>query len=115
LFSSPIGRAAGVETADSVLDTATAEATSVGTKTEHEKEATMVIRRLEAGDEAATRALFERIPEADQRFFKEDVGDPETVRHWVAAEGLGSQLVWKALALTRELARCPHGLQGATT
>jgi len=29
----------------------------------------MVIRRLEAGDEAATRAFFERIPEADQRFF----------------------------------------------
>jgi hypothetical protein len=39
----------------------------------------MVIRRLEARDEAATRAFFERIPE-DQRFFKEDVLDPETCR-----------------------------------
>jgi ribosomal protein S18 acetylase RimI-like enzyme len=46
----------------------------------------MLIRRLEAGDEAATRAFFGRIPDADQRFFKEDVEDPATLPRWLADE-----------------------------
>jgi L-amino acid N-acyltransferase YncA len=46
--------------------------------------ADMVIRKLEQGDEDATRAFFERIPEADQRFFKEDVLEPGTVERWTA-------------------------------
>lgn len=109
--------------------------------------ADMVIRKLEQGDENATRGFFERIPEADQRFFKEDVLEPGTVERWTAdarvrrliaiaddgtvrgyaavvpgvgwskhvaelhvivdpderRDGLGTQLVWKALELTREL------------
>jgi len=45
----------------------------------------MVIRRLEREDEEPTRAFFARIPERDQRFFKEDVvGDPSVVARWVA-------------------------------
>jgi L-amino acid N-acyltransferase YncA len=108
----------------------------------------MLIRRLERDDEDATRAFFARVPESDQRFFKEDVvGDPAVLQRWVAdtrarrlvamddegrvcgyaavvpgvgwsahvAElhvivdgdhrraGVGSQLVWRALELTREL------------
>jgi L-amino acid N-acyltransferase YncA len=108
----------------------------------------MLIRRLEPSDEDATRAFFERIPESDQRFFKEDVvGDPEVLSRWAAderarrlvavddqdrvrgyaavipgvgwsshvaelhvivdpdqrREGLGSELVWKALEATRDL------------
>ena len=107
----------------------------------------MVIRRLEEGDEEATRRFFACVPEADQRFFKEDVLERGAVERWVAdarvrrlvaiaddgtvrgyaavvpgvgwskhvaelhvivdpeqrREGLGTQLVWKALELTREL------------
>jgi ribosomal protein S18 acetylase RimI-like enzyme len=108
----------------------------------------MVIRPLQRGDEDATRAFFARVPERDQRFFKEDVvGDPSVVERWLAdprsrrlvavddeeavrgyaavvpgigwsshvaelhvvvdpdarREGIGSRLVWQALALTREL------------
>ena len=42
---------------------------------ECEEEAIMLIRRLKPSDEDVTRAFFERIPERDQRFFKEDVLD----------------------------------------
>jgi L-amino acid N-acyltransferase YncA len=107
----------------------------------------MLIRPLEAGDAAALRAFFDRIPEADQRFFKDDISDPETVSKWIGdararrlvavgddgrvhgcavvvpgigwsahmAElrvvvdpsvrrtGVGSQLVWKAFDVSREL------------
>jgi L-amino acid N-acyltransferase YncA len=107
----------------------------------------MLIRRLKTGDEAATRGFFDCVPEADQRFFKEDVVDPETLSRWTRdsrvrrliaidddggvhgyaavapgvgwsahvaelqvivdprhrGQGLGSQLVWKSLELTREL------------
>jgi ribosomal protein S18 acetylase RimI-like enzyme len=114
---------------------------------EYEEGAIMLIRRLKTGDEDVTRAFFERIPEADQRFFKEDVldsgiwlrltgdsrarrllaiDDEGQVRGYAAVvpgvgwsahvaelhvivdpeqrrQGLGSQLAWKALELTREL------------
>src|SRR3954469_4440646 len=108
----------------------------------------MVVRKLNSGDEDATRAFFARVPERDQRFFKEDVvGEPSVVERWLAdprsrrlvavdddgavrgyaavvpgigwsshvAElhvvvdpdcrraGIGSRLVWRALAVTRDL------------
>lgn len=107
----------------------------------------MLIRRLEPGDEAAIRKFFERIPEADLRFFKEDFLEPGALTRWMSdprvrrliamdgegevrgyaavvpgigwsahiaelrvvvdpeqrRQGLGSQLVWKALNLTRDL------------
>jgi|SRR4051794_3195459 len=45
----------------------------------------MVVRKLNSGDEEATRAFFARVPERDQRFFKEDVvGDPSIVARWLA-------------------------------
>ena len=44
----------------------------------------MVIRRLESSDEDAARAFFARVPDSDQRFFKEDVvGDRDVVRRWL--------------------------------
>jgi ribosomal protein S18 acetylase RimI-like enzyme len=44
----------------------------------------MLIRNLESGDESITQAFFERVPEADQRFFKEDVLDASTLSRWTA-------------------------------
>ena len=107
----------------------------------------MLIRMLEPGDEAVIRKFFERIPEADLRFFKEDFLDPGALARWMSdsrvrrliaidgdgevrgyaalvpgigwsahvaelrvvvdpeqrRQGLGSQLVWEALELTRDL------------
>ena len=40
------------------------------------------LRPLEAGDERAVRAFAAAIPEHDRNFLKEDVSDPEVVRHW---------------------------------
>ena len=40
------------------------------------------IRRLEPSLVPAARAFFERIPEGDRTFFKEDVLDPNTVNDW---------------------------------
>jgi ribosomal protein S18 acetylase RimI-like enzyme len=44
----------------------------------------MEIRPIEAGDGPALVRFFERIPESDRTFLKEDVGDPHVVEHWVA-------------------------------
>jgi ribosomal protein S18 acetylase RimI-like enzyme len=44
----------------------------------------MEIRPIEAGDGPALVRFFERIPESDRTFLKEDVGDPHIVEHWVA-------------------------------
>ena len=44
----------------------------------------MEIRAIEAGDGPALVRFFERIPESDRTFLKEDVGDTHVVEHWVA-------------------------------
>ena len=43
----------------------------------------MEIRPIEAGDAPALSTFFERIPESDRTFFKEDVGDPEVLDWWL--------------------------------
>jgi len=43
----------------------------------------MEIRPIEAGDGDALSSFFERIPESDRTFFKEDVGDPRVLADWV--------------------------------
>jgi ribosomal protein S18 acetylase RimI-like enzyme len=43
----------------------------------------MDIRPLEAGDSPALSRFFERVPESDRTFFKEDVGDPRVLADWV--------------------------------
>ena len=48
----------------------------------------MDIRPIEAGDRPALSRFFERIPESDRTFFKEDVGDPRVLADWVAP-GIG--------------------------
>ena len=47
----------------------------------------MEIRPFTAADVPAVQALFERIPEGDRTFFKEDVGDPDHVASWVSKPG----------------------------
>jgi ribosomal protein S18 acetylase RimI-like enzyme len=42
----------------------------------------MEIRPIEPGDEAALIRFFERIPESDRTFLKEDVADPAVRRAW---------------------------------
>jgi ribosomal protein S18 acetylase RimI-like enzyme len=44
----------------------------------------MEIRPIEPGDEAALIRFFERIPEGDRTFLKEDVGDPAVRLAWAA-------------------------------
>jgi ribosomal protein S18 acetylase RimI-like enzyme len=48
----------------------------------------MEIRPIETGDEPALSRFFERIPESDRTFFKEDVGDPRVLEDW-AQPGTG--------------------------
>jgi ribosomal protein S18 acetylase RimI-like enzyme len=43
----------------------------------------MDIRPIEAGDSPALSHFFERIPESDRTFLKEDVGDPRVLGDWV--------------------------------
>ncbi len=43
----------------------------------------MDIRPIEAGDSEALSSFFERIPESDRTFLKEDVGDPRVLADWV--------------------------------
>ena len=43
----------------------------------------MEIRPIEAGDSPALSSFFERIPESDRTFLKEDVGDPRVLAEWV--------------------------------
>jgi ribosomal protein S18 acetylase RimI-like enzyme len=43
----------------------------------------MEIRPIEAGDSAALSRFFERIPESDRSFLKEDVEDPHVLADWV--------------------------------
>jgi ribosomal protein S18 acetylase RimI-like enzyme len=43
----------------------------------------MEIRPIEAGDESALSHFFERIPESDRTFLKEDVSDPRVLEDWV--------------------------------
>ena len=43
----------------------------------------MDIRPIEAGDSPALSHFFERIPESDRTFLKEDVGDPRVLAEWV--------------------------------
>jgi ribosomal protein S18 acetylase RimI-like enzyme len=52
----------------------------------------MEIRPIEAGDGPALVRFFERIPESDRTFLKEDVGDLHVVEHWVAP-GAGRRIV----------------------
>jgi hypothetical protein len=44
------------------------------------------IRELEAPDEDALRAFFDRIPADDRTFFKEDLEEPEILRRWIDDE-----------------------------
>ena len=43
----------------------------------------MEIRPIEAGDRPALSGFFERMPESDRTFLKEDVGDPRVLEDWV--------------------------------
>lgn len=43
----------------------------------------MEIRPIEPGDSKALRSFFDRIPEGDRTFFKEDVLDAQIVPSWV--------------------------------
>lgn len=43
----------------------------------------MHIRHLESTDREALVAFLERVPEADQTFFKEDVADPSVIDRWM--------------------------------
>jgi ribosomal protein S18 acetylase RimI-like enzyme len=43
----------------------------------------MEIRPIEAGDGPALVRFFERIPESDRTFLKEDVGDAHVLEQWV--------------------------------
>ena len=43
----------------------------------------MEIRSIESHDAEALRSFFDRIPEGDRTFFKEDVLDPQIVPSWV--------------------------------
>jgi ribosomal protein S18 acetylase RimI-like enzyme len=43
----------------------------------------MEIRPIEAGDGAALSRFFERIPESDRTFLKEDVSDAHVLEDWV--------------------------------
>jgi ribosomal protein S18 acetylase RimI-like enzyme len=43
----------------------------------------MEIRTIEAADSAALSRFFERIPESDRTFLKEDVEDPRVLADWV--------------------------------
>ncbi len=43
----------------------------------------MEIRPIEAGDSPVLSRFFERIPESDRTFLKEDVGDPRVLDDWV--------------------------------
>jgi ribosomal protein S18 acetylase RimI-like enzyme len=43
----------------------------------------MEIRPIEADDSPALSGFFERIPESDRTFLKEDVGDPRVLEDWV--------------------------------
>jgi len=44
----------------------------------------MDIRPIEPGDQAALVRFFQRIPESDRTFLKEDVADPEVLARWAA-------------------------------
>jgi len=46
----------------------------------------MDIRPIEPGDEAALIRFFERIPESDRTFLKEDVADPAVLAAWARPE-----------------------------
>lgn len=46
----------------------------------------MEIRSITTQDAAALARFFQRIPEADRTFLKEDVADPGVVEHWVAPD-----------------------------
>ena len=43
----------------------------------------MEIRPIEAGDGPALSGFFQRIPESNRTFLKEDVGDPRVLEDWV--------------------------------
>jgi ribosomal protein S18 acetylase RimI-like enzyme len=43
----------------------------------------MEIRPIEPADERVLSRFFERIPESDRTFLKEDVGDPRVLEDWV--------------------------------
>ncbi len=46
----------------------------------------MEIRPIEAADAPALERFFQRIPDSDRTFLKEDVGDPRVVEQWVAPD-----------------------------
>ena len=43
----------------------------------------MEIRPIEAGDGPSLSGFFDRMPESDRTFLKEDVGDPRVLADWV--------------------------------
>jgi ribosomal protein S18 acetylase RimI-like enzyme len=73
----------------------------------------MEIRPIEAGDAPALSHFFERIPESDRTFFKEDVSEPRVLEDW-AAPGTGRTIavdegvVVGALAVVRLVGWSSH-------
>jgi L-amino acid N-acyltransferase YncA len=53
----------------------------------------MEIRPITAHDAPALTRFFERIPESDRTFLKEDLDDPQVVAHWVLPDAARSVAV----------------------
>jgi ribosomal protein S18 acetylase RimI-like enzyme len=66
----------------------------------------MEIRPIEAGDSPALSRFFERIPESDRTFLKEDVGDPRVLEDWVQP-GAGRTIAVEAGQVVGALAIVP--------
>jgi ribosomal protein S18 acetylase RimI-like enzyme len=69
----------------------------------------METRPIEAGDGPALSRFFERIPESDRTFLKEDVDDPRLLEEWVQP-GAGRTVAIEDSAVVGSVAVVPlHG------
>ena len=66
----------------------------------------MEIRPLEPRDEEALRRFFQRIPEGDRTFFKEDVSDPAVLAAWTRP-GAGRSIAVEDGAVAGSVALVP--------
>jgi ribosomal protein S18 acetylase RimI-like enzyme len=66
----------------------------------------MEIRQLEPRDDEALREFFQRIPEADRTFFKEDVTDPAVLAAWTKP-GAGRSIAVDGDAVVGSVALVP--------
>jgi ribosomal protein S18 acetylase RimI-like enzyme len=72
----------------------------------------MEIRPIERDDEPALTRFFQRIPESDRTFLKEDVGDPDVVAKW-ARPGAARSIAVEGGAVVGSVAVVPlHGWSG---